>query len=615
MAGRTQTPAENFPLRLVTLAIVLTLLMVTLPAWQLLKSYSNFHKIHDRHRRVQDLVLRLQWLSEVLTMNARMTVATGDNRWPDRYRSLYPNADRLWQEATNLAPAVFQGNGVLESEAARNAMTQIEAQAMGARRAQDRQVAMALLTNEQYENLKRTYLAGLESLLRAVNSQELAELDRQRKRSAGTAGILLVGAPLLLLVWLMVVRVIRQHLAERAEWETMLRESEEINRTLLASLPQSVFFKDRDLVFQGVNDSFARGLERKPEEIIGKTDLDFFPRAMAEKYREDDRRVLAEKQVVMLEESNVIHGEERIVEVIKAPVIDEAGAVIGLVGLFNDVTDRKRSEEQLREFAARLEQNNRELQEFAYVASHDLQEPLRKVRTFGDRLMGKHGAQLPAEGRDYLERMLSAARRMQGLIEALLAYSRITTQAQPFAEVDLNKTIREVLSDLEVRLEQTKGAVTCDDLGTIEADPTQMRQVFQNLIGNALKFHKPGVPPEIRISRRLATDEAPAGNETDRQPPVDGKERPVWPCCQILVQDNGIGFDEKYSDRIFQVFQRLHGRGAYEGTGVGLAICRKIVQRHGGEITAQSRPGEGAVFVVTLPVKRKPVTKEATGHD
>lgn len=266
----------------------------------------------------------------------------------------------------------------------------------------------------------------------------------------------------------------------------------------------------------------------------------------------------------------------------------------GLVSVVRDITERKKAEEELKEFAAKLQRSNRELQEFAYVASHDLQEPLRKVLAFGDRLKARFAEALDSEGLDYLERMRNATRRMQTLINDLLTLSRVTTQARPFVQVHLDELAREVLSDLEIRVEQASGRVDIDHLPILEADPIQMHQLFQNLISNALKFHRSGVAPEVRITNRLLSEEG-----VQRGNSHNGEE-----LCQIVVSDNGIGFDEKHLDRIFTVFQRLHGRGEYEGTGIGLAICRKIVERHGGQITASSRPGEGASFIVTLPLKQ-----------
>ena len=240
-----------------------------------------------------------------------------------------------------------------------------------------------------------------------------------------------------------------------------------------------------------------------------------------------------------------------------------------------------------------LERSNRELQDFAFVASHDLQEPLRKIQAFGDRLRTVQAPKFDDQGRDYLDRMHSAAGRMHTLINDLLTFSRVTTKAQPFERIDLNKIARDVMSDLETTIEQAGGSVEIGDLPSIDADPLQMRQLFQNLIVNALKFKKPESPPVVKVDCEIVKKSA-----SD----VDGSASNVF--ARITVADNGIGFDEKYLDRIFTPFQRLHGRNEYEGTGIGLAVCRKIVERHGGTLTAESSAGNGATFIATMPVKQ-----------
>jgi PAS domain S-box-containing protein len=239
-----------------------------------------------------------------------------------------------------------------------------------------------------------------------------------------------------------------------------------------------------------------------------------------------------------------------------------------------------------------LARSNAELQEFAYIASHDLQEPLRKIQAFGDRLQAQYSENLGDRGKDYLARMHNAAARMQALIHDLLSLSQVITKAQPFVSVDLGQVTQEVLLDLELAIEQTGGCVEVGELPTIEADPLQIRQLIQNLISNALKFHRAEVTPVIKVSSQMLEVEQGV------------TEKLVVTLCQITIEDNGIGFDEKYLDRIFNVFQRLHNRSEYEGTGMGLAICRKVAERHGGTITALSTPGQGATFIVTLPIKQ-----------
>jgi light-regulated signal transduction histidine kinase (bacteriophytochrome) len=269
-----------------------------------------------------------------------------------------------------------------------------------------------------------------------------------------------------------------------------------------------------------------------------------------------------------------------------------------VAGVVQDITERKQMEEALREsrdelelrvqertaelktYMKKLEESNQALQEFASIASHDMQEPLRKVSSFGNMLKQKYGDSIGEGGKDYLDRMLGATDRMQILLKSLLEYSRVTSRAESFKQVELSTIIREVLSDLEVRIASTGGEVQIGELPTIEADPTQMRQLFQNLIGNALKFHQDGEKPVVKVHRS-----------------DDGSG-----AFKITIEDNGLGFEERYLDRIFAPFQRLHGRNSsYEGTGMGLAICKKIVERHRGSITAKSSPGSGAAFIITLP--------------
>jgi len=257
--------------------------------------------------------------------------------------------------------------------------------------------------------------------------------------------------------------------------------------------------------------------------------------------------------------------------------------------LQEEMVFRQRASEEIESMNARLRISNRELQDFASVASHDLQEPLRKVQAFGDRLRTKSSAQLGPEGLDYVDRMLNAAARMKTLINDLLTFARVTSRAQPFTPVDLQAVAEQVISDLETRIEEASAKVNVGPLPTIDADVTQMRQILQNLIGNALKFSKPGQSPEVDVQAHVVGHGQAA-------------------LVNLSVRDNGIGFDEKYSDRIFTVFQRLHGRQEYEGTGIGLAVCRKIAERHRGSIVASSKLGEGSTFTVTLPVHQADAT-------
>ena len=248
-----------------------------------------------------------------------------------------------------------------------------------------------------------------------------------------------------------------------------------------------------------------------------------------------------------------------------------------------DITERRASEATLQRYTREIERSNQALQDFAAIASHDLQEPLRKILMFGDRLRRSVPDGLAEKAEDSLTRLLDAAQRMQSLIDGLLRYSRITTRAQPYEAVNLSVVADKVLEDLESAVERSGGSVTRDELPTLDADPLQMRQLLQNLLSNALKFRRRDVAPQIHIGQRLL---------------ADGAE------IEITVRDNGIGLEAQHAERIFGVFARLHRRDEFEGSGIGLAICRRIVERHGGRIHAAPHPDGGSVFTLLLPARQ-----------
>lgn len=275
-------------------------------------------------------------------------------------------------------------------------------------------------------------------------------------------------------------------------------------------------------------------------------------------------------------------------------LVDENNIPIRVVGNIRDVTRVKQVENELQRHVRELNRSNKELEEFAYAASHDLQEPLRKITTFGSRLMNKYGDRLGEEGRMYIERMETASESMRNLIENLLELSRVTRTAQPFESTDLNEIVDEAMSDLELPIDESGATISVDQLPQIEGIPSQLRQMFNNLLGNALKFRKPQVRPLIQVK-------ATKLNRKEKEKHLLSTDKNYY---QVDIADNGIGFDQEYDQRIFQIFQRLHGKSEYPGSGIGLAICKRIAERHSGQIFARGIDGDGAVFSVILPDKQ-----------
>jgi PAS domain S-box-containing protein len=386
---------------------------------------------------------------------------------------------------------------------------------------------------------------------------------------------------------------VRERTAELEKANEELRLNEERFRRTFDQAPIGAAIVTLDYRFERVNDALCHMTGYSKEELTSMSFIDITHPEDLESDLEDARR-LGAGQIEQYEmEKRYIRKDGKIVWVnLHARLIrDRNGEPLYFLPMIDDISKRKRAEAELKLYTKQLEWSNRELQDFAFVASHDLQEPLRKIQAFGDLLKKEYGEALDEQGADYLERMQNAAGRMQALIQDLLTYSRVTTKASPFAPVDLKNLAEEVIADLEARILETGGRVEVGDLDRIEADPHQMRQLLQNLLGNALKFHG-DKSPLVAVYGRLAETPANRGRASNRSR------------YEILVEDNGIGFDEKYLDRIFTPFQRLHGRSDYEGTGMGLAICRKIVERHGGSIAASSRPGKGSIFKVTLPLRQ-----------
>ncbi|MFQ6017924.1 MAG: ATP-binding protein [Kiloniellaceae bacterium] len=398
------------------------------------------------------------------------------------------------------------------------------------------------------------------------------------------------------------LREIRESRERIARAERTIRALNRRNEMILNAAGEGIYGLDTDGRTTFINPAGAQMIGWEPSELIGKPQHAILHHTKPDggPYPREDCPIYA-----ALRDGTEHHVSDEVfwrkdgtsfpVEYTSAPIRDEDGELSGAVVVFKDITERTRAERAVVRQAAELARSNAELEQFAYVASHDLQEPLRKIQAFGGRIKRKKHEALGDDGRDHLERMLSAAQRMQVLINDLLTLSRAGTSAQHFVPVDLAEVAHEVVADLEVRIQATGATVEVGDLPTIDADPTQIRQLIQNLISNALKFHRPEERPAVRVRARCFNVPGTSLKASDGAGEV----------CQFLVEDNGIGFDQRHQERIFAVFGRLHGRGEYDGTGVGLAICRKIVGRHNGDITAEGKPGHGSTFIVTLPVKQE----------
>jgi|GEM_PF-2951307 len=353
-----------------------------------------------------------------------------------------------------------------------------------------------------------------------------------------------------------------------------------------------------DFVYKLTNEVNARTTGRSVAEMTGKRLLSLFPNvsragfydklvqvAETQEPHQWTFRIDSDNIECWIEASLVPHGED-------------------VLFTFLDITDLKKKELELQQHAGALalanldlKRSNEYLQQFAYVASHDLQEPLRKIQSFGDILTVQYGPLLPEGATRHIDRMQNAARRMSNLVNDLLTYSRLATHQQPFQAVNLRRVVDSVLGDRELAILGSKARIEVGELPTVMADPGQMYQLFGNLIGNALKYVTPGKVPVVQVSsRRIEAEALPTEVLTVNAP----GSQAYW---EITVRDEGIGFEEKYLDRLFGMFQRLHGKTQYEGSGMGLAICKRVVDNHRGGITAYSQPGSGSVFVVYLPVE------------
>ncbi len=292
-------------------------------------------------------------------------------------------------------------------------------------------------------------------------------------------------------------------------------------------------------------------------------------------------------------EMKIVTGNKniKVVKVLAKIICNDDGKPVKLVGSIKDITTQRKIEQDLKRKVEELNRSNKELEEFAYVASHDLQEPLRKISTFSDRLSEKYSDVLTGEGLMYLDRMMASADNMRNLINNLLEFSRVTRDVHPFAPVDLNNVLQQVKNELELSIEETGTTIETNNLPTINGSATQLGQLFTNIVSNAIKFRKQNELSLIQITSGSVSEDDKIHYHLSNDVEY----------CMLTFKDNGIGFENEYAKKIFQIFQRLNGKSEYPGSGIGLAICKRIVEHHNGVISADSEEGKGATFTIILP--------------
>jgi PAS domain S-box-containing protein len=359
-----------------------------------------------------------------------------------------------------------------------------------------------------------------------------------------------------------------------------LKENEELFRTLLNNAPLPIFYKNSNGKYVGCNGEFEKFSGLSESQIIGKSVYEIAPKEIADRYSEADAELLKNGGSQVYEWKVMSSGGElKDVFFHKAALYDYFGNITGLIGAITDVTEIKKYENILKKQQAELERSNLDLEQFAYTVSHDLQEPLRMVSGFTDLLKKKYGDSLNEEALKYIDFAVDGAKRMQDMIQGLLAYSRVSTQANPFDTVSLNNVLETALKNLSAAIKESSAEIVRGDLPAVTGDRSQLISVFQNLIGNAVKFRRDGAAPHIIVGAEKAGD--------------DGK-------VLITVEDNGIGIDNRHFGSIFMMFHRLHSAEKYAGTGIGLPVCKKIIERHGGEIAIESEKGKGTKFMFKL---------------
>ena len=390
--------------------------------------------------------------------------------------------------------------------------------------------------------------------------------------------ILLMASSLTFIIGYLGVVQVRNWEERTQSGRRRLATERRVRRALLEAFPNPVFIEDDQGRFVECNGAFLRLLDRPSERVIGQTVHDLFEADDASFYAAMERRVRSSEAMRQRDMTVPLpDGTRRSYVATLAPIASGDGAATGLIGVLTDIDRQKMTEIRLQEVIAQLERSNEDLQNFAYVASHDLQEPLRMVISYMQLIDRRYREKLDDEGREFLNFAVSGAKRMSSLIRDLLMFSRVDTRGKPMEAFEVQVAVDAALAYLDDEILECGADITVGPMPWVMGDGGQITSLLQNLLSNGMKYRSPDRAPRISLSaERLGS---------------------MW---RFMVSDNGIGFDNAFSERIFEMFQRLHRSEDYPGTGIGLAICRRIVDRHGGEIRAIGRPGEGATFVFTL---------------
>jgi PAS domain S-box-containing protein len=391
----------------------------------------------------------------------------------------------------------------------------------------------------------------------------------------------------LIIIFMAIVRLFREIAVRRGAEEELLKIQNEIKEAqrfleaIVENIPNMIFVKDaQELRFVRFNKAGEDLIGISREEMIGKNDYDFFPKEQADFFTKKDRETLDKGETIDIPQETIeTKGGQRLLHTKKVTIADENGIPKFLLGISEDVTKMKQAEKKLKETLIELERSNKDLEQFAYVASHDLQEPLRVIASFCQLLEQKYKDQLDDKAQEYIAYAVDGSKRMQTMVDDLLSYAKVGRKSEK-TSVNLNKVLQTILMDLAISIEKSHAKIIIPELPSVWANQTQMAQLFQNLLNNALKF-RGAKDPVVEISVN--------------------KKGEYW---EFVVSDNGIGIAEQYFDKIFIIFKQLNSKRVYSGNGIGLALCKKIVESHGGQIWLTSEVDKGASFYFTLPVKR-----------